>query len=226
MYALLLSQDSDEAAVLSLVLQRAGMTVTKETDPRHAVQLWPQRPTDFVLLALNGDPLAYIRHFRAVTQVPIVVVASHLEEESHYEILEKGADMVIQRPFSARLLIAQLRALMRRAGGVPIFGLPTLNLRGLILDPGTRKVQVTGYPPRKLTHLEFRLLYTLMIHRDQILPINAIVEQVWGYSGRGDKELVRGLVRRLRAKVEPEPGDPQYILTEPGVGYLFRSIEE
>jgi two-component system response regulator RegX3 len=60
-----------------------------------------------------------------------------------------------------------------------------------------------------------------MTHRGQALTTETIVEWVWGYSGRGDKELVRGLVRRLRAKAEPEPGAPRYILTVPGVGYSF-----
>lgn len=77
-----------------------------------------------------------------------------------------------------------------------------------------------------LTHLEFRLLYTLMIHRGQVLPTETIVEQVWGYTGQGDKELVRGLVRRLRTKVEPDPGKPRYILTVAGVGYSFNQQEE
>jgi DNA-binding response OmpR family regulator len=124
------------------------------------------------------------------------------------------------------LLIAQVRALMRRAGGVRLFSLPSLSLAGLTLDPASRSVQLEGRPPRRLTHLEFRLLYTLMIHRGQVLTPETIVEQVWGFEGKGDKELVRGLVRRLRTKVEPEPGVPRYILTSPGVGYSFASYEE
>ena len=77
-----------------------------------------------------------------------------------------------------------------------------------------------------MTHLEFRLLYTLMIHRDQVLVPETIVEQVWGYSGQGDKDLVRGLIRRLRTKVELEPGKPCYILTVPGLGYTFSQRKE
>jgi DNA-binding response OmpR family regulator len=110
---------------------------------------------------------------------------------------------------------------MRRAGGVQLFSLPSLSLSGLTLDPATRSVQLGGRAPRRLTHLEFRLLYTLMIHRGQVLAPETIVEQVWGYGGKGDKDLVRGLVRRLRAKVEPDPGTPYYILTSPSVGYSF-----
>jgi DNA-binding response OmpR family regulator len=89
------------------------------------------------------------------------------------------------------------------------------------LDPATRTVQVADRPPHRLTHLEFRLLYTLMLHRGHIMSTENIVERVWGYTGRGDRELVRGLVRRLRAKVEPDPRSPTFIVTVPSVGYSF-----
>jgi len=227
MYALLLAQDSDEKAVLSLVLQRAGLAVTASNDLEHALRTWPERPADLILLALgDNDPLTDVRRIRAETTVPVALIVGQVREEAHYELLEAGADLVVLRPFGARLLIAQVRALLRRAGGVPLSSLPTLTLAALTLDPAKRTVQLIGQPSRRLTHLEFRLLYTLMIHRGQVLPTETIVEQVWGYTGQGDKELVRGLVRRLRTKVEPDPGKPRYILTVAGVGYSFNQQEE
>ena len=227
MYALLLAQDPDEKAVLSIVLQRAGLAVTTSNDLKRALRTWPERPADLILLALgDDDPLTDVRRIRTETTVPVAVIISQVREETHYGLLEAGADLVILRPFSARLLIAQVRALLRRAGGVPLSSLPTLTLADLTLNPATRTVQVTNQPSRRLTHLEFRLLYTLMIHRDQVLSTETIVEQVWGYTGQGDKELVRGLVRRLRTKVEPDPGNPRYILTIPGLGYSFSQQEE
>jgi DNA-binding response OmpR family regulator len=227
MYALLLAQDSDEKAVLSLVLQRAGLAVTASNDLEHALRTWPERPADLILLALgDDDPLTDVRRIRAETTVPVALIVGQVREETHYALLEAGADLVVHRPFSARLLIAQVRALLRRAGGVPLSSLPTLTLADLTLDPAKRTVQVTGQPSRRLTHLEFRLLYTLMIHRGQVLPTETIVEQVWGYTGQGDKELVRGLVRRLRTKVEPDPGKPRYVLTIAGVGYSFNQQQE
>jgi DNA-binding response OmpR family regulator len=123
------------------------------------------------------------------------------------------------------LLIAQVRALARRAGTIPLSNLPEMTAVGLSLDPATRTVQVIGQSPRRLTHLEFRLLYTLMVNRGQVLSTETIVEHVWGYTGQGDRDLVRGLIRRLRLKVEPEPGQPAYILTVPGVGYSFTQPE-
>jgi DNA-binding response OmpR family regulator len=223
MYALLLARDPEEIAILSLALKRAGLAVNVANDPAGAVRTWPERPADLIVLAIDGDLVTHINRFRGITSMPIVTVVEPISEALHCKILEAGADWIVVRPFSTKLLIAQLQALMRRAGGVQLFSLPTLNLSGLTLDPATRTVQIVDRPPRRLTHLEFRLLYTLMIHRNQILSSEGIVERVWGYTGKGDKELVRGLVRRLRAKVEPNPSNPRYILTVPGTGYSFAS---
>lgn len=221
MYAMLLVQNADERAVLSLVLQRAGLAVTAASDLERAMKSWLERPADLVVLALRGDPLAHVRRARAETPVPLVVIVDPVEEDLHCALLEAGADLVLGRPFSARLLIAEVQSLMRRAGTVPLFSLPTLSQAGLTLDAVNRTVEVSDWRSQRLTHLEFRLLYTLMTHRGQVLPAEVIVERVWGYSGRGDKELVRGLVSRLRSKVEPEPKTPRYIHTVPGVGYAF-----
>jgi DNA-binding response OmpR family regulator len=225
-YALLLAQNADEKAVLSLVLQRAGLAVTSGDDLERALRLWPERPADLILLALAGHAEAGLRRIRAETSVPVIVITEKSDEETQYQLLEAGADLVVSRPFSARLLIAQTRALARRAGSIPLSNLPTMTVAGLSLDSATRTVTVLDHPPRRLTHLEFRLLYALMTHRDQVLPTETIVEHVWGYTGQGDKDLVRGLIRRLRTKAEPDPSKPRYIVTVPGLGYTFTHDED
>jgi DNA-binding response OmpR family regulator len=140
-------------------------------------------------------------------------------------LLKLGADLVIAPPFSAKVLIAQIGVLMRRSGSVPAFSLPTLSAPGLSLDPANRAVEVDGKPTQRLTHLEFRLLYTLMTNRDQVVPTETIVDRVWGYTGQGDRDLVRGLVSRLRNKIEVEPHRPCYIITVAGIGYQFKKEE-
>ena len=89
------------------------------------------------------------------------------------------------------------------------------------LDPAGRTVEVHGSPSKRLTQLEFRLMYTLMMHAGQILSAQQLVERVWGYDDDKDRDLVRGLVRRLRAKIEPDPKHPVNLVTYPGVGYAF-----
>jgi len=157
--------------------------------------------------------------------VPLVLVVNGLDEPTHCELLKMGADLVIAPPVSPKLLIAQVAVLLRRAGTVPSFSLPTLNVANLTLDPATRTVDVGDKSTQRLTHLEFRLLYTLMMNRGQVIPTETLVERVWGYTGQGDRDLVRGLVSRLRGKVEVDARKPQYILTVPGIGYSFKEDE-
>ena len=223
MYALLLAEDNDELGILSVVLQRVGLAVNKALNLERTMQTWLDRPVDLIVVALSEpEPTEQIRLVRSEAQVPLVIIVDPLDEKTHIQMLESGADLVVSRPYSSRMLMAQVRTLMRRARSVPLFSLPTLKLANLSLDPSTRMVQVDARQARRLTHLEFRLLYTLMIHKGQVLPVDTIVERVWGYNGRGDRDLVRGLISRLRAKIEQEPRDPYYILTVSGVGYLFR----
>jgi len=222
MHALLISQDPDETAVLALALQRAGLTITRTRELPSNLTKEPEGPIDLiVLVTAEGSPLAYVQNLRAQTEIPLIVIAENLDEATHAVTLDTGADLVVLRPFSTRLLIAQTRALLRRAANLPFFTLPTLSINDVALDPATRTVIIKQHSPKRLTQLEFRLLYTLMIHHEQVLPTEVLIEQVWGYTGEGDRDLVRGLVRRLRIKIEPDPRQPRYIITVPGVGYSF-----
>jgi DNA-binding response OmpR family regulator len=219
---LLISQDPDESALLSFVLQRAGLNVTRSRRIPANLKEESQDPLRlFVLAAPEGSPLSQVRALRAQTQSPLIVIGEYLDEATQAVLLESGADLIVLRPFSARLLIAQIRALLRRAANLPFYSLPSLSVRDVELDPNTRTVMIEDHSPKHLTQLEFRLLYTLMIHKSQVVPQQKLIEEVWGYNGEGDRDLVRGLVRRLRIKVEPDPSNPRYIRTVPGVGYTF-----
>jgi DNA-binding response OmpR family regulator len=225
MEALMFTQPGEEAAVLTFLLQRSGFSVRTMQDLDEAIDSWPDQPPDLILIASDDIPaggLAAVRQLRAHTVVPMLVIADRLPDDLHYRLLDAGVDLVILKPYSIRVLTGQITALMRRAAGVPFYSLPSLTQAGVTLDPATRTVQVLDQEVKRLTQLEFRLLYTLMTHRGQIIPAENLIEHVWGYSGEGSRELVRGLVQRLRSKVEPEPHRPRFILTEPGIGYQFQ----
>ncbi len=223
MYAWLMADDTDESAILTLALQHAGLAMSSSNDIDRIMRDRTEHPADVVLSALHRiDPLDQIARIRAETEAMVVLVIDPVSETQQCQLLEKGADLVVTRPFSTRLLIVQIRALLRRAGSIPLLSLPTLEVSSLTLDPADRTVQVGAQPTRQLTQLEFRLLYTLMTHVGQVIPTDTIVDRVWGYSDRGDRELVRGLISRLRAKVEPDPQRPRYIHTAAGIGYSFR----
>jgi DNA-binding response OmpR family regulator len=224
MHALIVCDDEDETALLSFVLQRVGVTQHTATSLDRALQRWSEQPADLVVLATRPRVLDdEVRSVRRITEAPIALVTEPLSEDRLCAHYDAGIDVLVVRPFSARLLAAQLRALMRRAKGTTLLALPLLAVGDLTLDPSTRTVTVTGGQRRRLTPLEFRLLYTLILYRGQTLPTALLVERVWGYEGDGSTVLVRGLVRRLRTKVEQDPRQPRHVLTVPGVGYRLNT---
>lgn len=224
MQALLYSQDTQETGILTVILQQMGLLVQNLTSLEEVFSLWLQVPLDLVVIVVeenNAMDRKQIIQLRAHTAAPILLISEALSGGQQVQCYEDGIDLLVVRPFDVRVLAAQIRALLRRTGGVPFFSLPSLTQLDITLDPASREVIVGENEPKRLTQLEFRLLYTLMTHAKQIISTERIVEQVWGYSGEGNRDLVRGLVQRLRTKVEPDPHNPRYVLTEPGVGYSF-----
>lgn len=223
MQAFLIAGDSDEREVLTFVLRHAGLAVSPSGDLTRILGNWAELPADLIILAGSQatEAQTQVEAVRAVTEVPLIVLVDSPGEAHLIRLLRSGADVVLPRPTSPLVLSEYSRALLRRSGAVPAFMLPRLDLEEISLDPATRTVVVPGRDPCRLTQLEFRLLYVLMTNRDQVVPTEAIVERVWGYAGEGDRELVRGLVSRLRHKIEPDAEKPRFIETLTGVGYRF-----
>lgn len=225
MQILVYALHNDETDILKYALQQAGLMIRVSHRLEHVKQSWTMQSTDAVLLIPSGEGAAnssLVKDFRLFTSVPIIVLSDPLPEERMIEFYQAGADLVVNRPYSLRILALQMRALIQRGNNMPLAGLPSLAQGDLALDPATRSVTVRSQPEVHLTQLEFRLLYTLMTHPGRILSAEELVEKVWGYPGESNRELVRGLVQRLRVKIEPDPHDPTYILTEAGTGYYFR----
>jgi DNA-binding response OmpR family regulator len=224
MQALIYSPYTQEASMLLSTLQQAGFSVRSTPSIQHTLNEIPEKSAEIIVVAIQpGDEkmIKVIEQIRTQTAMTIIIICEMITEDYHIRLLETGADLVITRPFSSRLLIAQIKSTLRRTAGMPFFTLPTLSQAQITLDPTSRTVQVAEEEPKRLTQLEFRLLYTLMTHPGQIIPTNSIVEHVWGYSGEGSRELVRGLVKRLRSKIEKDSHNPQYIKTESGIGYFL-----
>ncbi len=225
MHALLIAPFDDESSILSLILQRAGFTVQLNKDLARLSSSWPEVPLDFVLMALNefnDRILKTIREIRQQSAVPFLLIVDSLSESDQVDQLDAGVDYLIIRPYGIRYLGAVIKSLMRRVQGTSLFNLPILAQSDVKLDPSARMVTVGEGEPVRLTHLEFRLLHTLITNPGQVIPTDNLVEYVWGYSGTGDRDLVRGLVQRLRTKVELDPRHPKYIITHSGLGYAFQ----
>ena len=220
MRALLIVTDTEERDILHFALNRIGLQIVTAKAPTQALQ--KENPFDIIVICGYGDEqLAAVEHIRSLRKTPIYLISDPLTEQVHCDYLDAGVDTVAQRPYSIRLFERYTRMLLKRGGTVPASMLSTIKADWIQLDPANRTVTVEGYAPQRLTQLEFRLLYVLMTHREQVIPTDELVERVWGYEGEGNRDLVRGLVRRLRKKIENPGSKPFFIRNMPGVGYIF-----
>jgi DNA-binding response OmpR family regulator len=141
------------------------------------------------------------------------------EEADLVKALELGADDYLTKPFSPRTLLARIRALLRRAGmetgGSMTAGPLSLDLEGLSLRMGEAA-------PLRLTKLEARLLQILIANVGHVVGTERLLVHVWGQRGSGDRQLLKQLVHRLRHKIEPDPAQPGYLMTEAGAGYRLQ----
>ena len=228
MQAMLIAFHPEESSFLSFLLKQAGFEVHVSKYLKPAVENWPDQPLDLLCLVLENDSeknVNAIKQLRGHTVVPMIAILDPITEDGEIALLEAGVDLIVTRPYGLRVLSAKIKALMRRTAGVPYHNLPVISRGPIVLDPSHRSVTVDGGSLNHLTQLEFRLLYVLLTHAGQIIPTENIVEHVWGYSGEGNRELVRGLVQRLRSKVEQDKTNPKYILTEKGIGYYLNIYE-
>lgn len=224
MQAVLASSTKDETALLVFVLQQSGLPTRTVAEIELDFDNWIEHPPIMILVAMpeNKKPtVELVNAVRANSLAPLVVITDPILEDRQIRLYQTGADLVIQRPFSARLLVVQMRALLRRSAHLGPTELPDLSAGGITLNPVTRQVEMPERNRIHLTNLEFRLLHTLMVHAGHVLSTEYLVNAVWGYEAEGNRELVRGLIQRLRMKLEPDPHQPRYIQTEPGVGYWF-----
>ena len=223
MQAIVIAENEENRDVLSFVLRNAGLSVARSANANLVTKSLMESPAELLVIASNTSvqAVASVLALRAVTQAPLLVLIESLTESEHGQLLDEGADLVMKRPFSSRVLVRYVRMFLHRAGNIPMSVLSTVSAGDVTLQPETRTVHLVDKEAQQLTLLEFRLLYILMTNINQVIPIDMIVERVWGYEGHGNRELVRGLVRRLRRKIELNPKEPVYIQNLPGIGYRF-----
>jgi two-component system KDP operon response regulator KdpE len=181
---------------------------------------------DLLLIDLglpDGDGLAVIRRVRAWSPVPIIVLSARAMEEQKIAALDAGADDYVTKPFSAPELLARVRAALRRSVRAAD---PTavLKLGGLELDLAKREAHGASGEVH-LTPLEYRVIECLARHLGAIVMQNQLIREVWGPDRTGDSRSLRSCIRNLRAKLEPDPHRPRYLLTEAGLGYRLRADE-
>jgi DNA-binding response OmpR family regulator len=213
------------AEVIARYLERAGYSASTVHDGPSAVAAAASSRPDLVVLdlMLSGfDGLEVMRRLRADqdARVPVILLTAKGEESDRVVGLRSGADDYIVKPFSPAELVARVDAVLRRARGNEAAAV-LLQFGDLEIDPRARSVAVAGREI-ELTQREFDLLQFLAGHPGQVFSRDQLMDRVWRLSFYTDATTVTVHIRRLRAKIEPDPASPRWIQTVWGVGYRFR----
>jgi DNA-binding response OmpR family regulator len=208
-----------------LALESADFSVTECHTGEDALELLKHENPDLVLIdiMLPGiDGFEVCRRLRETSDVPVIMVTARNGKEDTILGLEAGADDYVTKPFDTDESCARIRALLRRATNAyatPHGWRTTHRTFGdLEIRPDEGRVLRAGSEV-KLTKTEFRLLCELAAAPDKVFSRETLLDRVWGYGYFGDGRLVDVHVRRLRMKIEPDPGNPRYVVTVRGLGY-------
>jgi DNA-binding response OmpR family regulator len=219
MKILIVDDDPDLLSLVAFALSQSGFVVVRATDVPSALRVFAGETPDLAILDINlpgGSGFDVCEAIRKQSRIPVMMLTARGEEEDLVRALDLGADDYLTKPFSPRTLLARVRALLRRsgleAGGAMTVGRLRLDLESLVLHVGDA-------PPVKLTKLETRLLQILFANAGHVVGTERLLTHVWGHRGSGDRQLLKQLVHRLRAKIEADPAAPRVLKTEAGAGY-------
>ena len=220
----------DEASIVNIIsynLKKEGYDVITAEDGEAGLELAMNENPDLILLDImmpKMDGYEVCRKIREKSNVPIIMLTARADEVDKVTGLEMGADDYVTKPFGNRELIARVKAHLRRStakenptekGNIQTFGDLTIDFDRYEV---TKRGEVIN-----LTMREFELLTFLATQKSQIFNRETLLEKVWGYEYFGDVRAVDVTIRRLREKIEDDPGKPRYVITKRGIGYYFSS---
>ena len=218
--------DDEERMVrfIRMNLEHDGFEVSEAFNGKQAIQKMRDVTPDIILLDVmmpDLDGFEVLETVREFSNVPVIMLTAKGEEDDRVRGLEHGADDYITKPFSPRELVSRIKAVLRRTEGVSgsMHGLLEIDKR-LKIDFDRREIWLEGKLV-KLRPTEYRLLFHLVQNAGWVVSHDQLLQKVWGYEYRDEPHYVRLYINYLRQKLEKEPADPKYILTERGVGYRF-----
>ncbi len=223
---LVIEDDSSIQKLLRLYLSREGFEVQICSDGESGLQAFRTDSPDLVVLDLilpGTDGQDVCHQMREESSVPIIMLTARDALDDRVQGLTLGADDYVTKPFEPRELVARIRAVLRRSAEEE--GDDILQYGQLHIDSHRRTVH-WGDRSLELTAKEFDLLWLLASNPAQVFTRDQLLDRVWGYEFFGNVRTVDVHIRHLRKKIEPDPSDPQYIVTVWGVGYKFEPAED
>jgi two-component system, OmpR family, KDP operon response regulator KdpE len=207
---------------LRAILVPRGFTIVDARSGEEALELIRREQVDLILLDVNLPGMSGIetcKEIRRVKDVPVIMLTVRNGERDKVQAFDAGADDYVVKPFGAEEVVARVRAAVRRSSPdhTPTFSSPELKI-----DFERRSISARGGTFR-LTPKEFSLLRQLVMNQGKTLTHRWLLQSVWGPDYGEEMESLRVLVNQLRRKIEPNPREPRYILTEPWVGYRFEN---
>ncbi|MBN2147823.1 MAG: response regulator transcription factor [Anaerolineales bacterium] len=224
-YRILVVEDEQRMArFIRLNLEHDGFRVTEAYDGTQALDKLRIAMPDLVLLDVmlpDFDGFEVLKTIRGISTVPVIMVTAKSEEEERIHGLELGADDYVTKPFSPRELVSRVKAVLRRTEitSESTHGIIEVD-ESLRLDFDRHEIWVDGNLIN-LRPTEYRLLYYLVQNAGWVVSHDQILTNVWGYEYREQPHYVRLYINYLRQKIEKDPANPKYILTERGIGYRF-----
>ena len=218
----------DEEHIIELVelyLRKEGYQVVSAQDGDAAIEKFSVEKPDLLVLDImlpGADGLDVLRQVRKTSRVPVIMLTARESEVDKVVGLELGADDYLTKPFSARELVARVKAVLRRAKPAEEELEPVLVRGSLTIDSNRRRVEVKGGGEVELTAKEFDLLYVMAANPGIVLTRDRLMEKVWGYEYMGDTRTVDVYIRHLREKLTDDADNPRFIETVRGVGYRFK----
>lgn len=223
----------DEPKLIRLVreiLTATNYQVLAASNGANALEMIAVEQPDLILLdlILPGDLDGYevARRVREFSDIPIIMLTAKVREADILRGFEMGADDYITKPFSAKELLARIRAVLKRVKGEVVAPAESEIAYGnLKIDLARRRVTLASRQIR-LTPTEYSLLHELAIHCNQVMVHEQLLSAIWGPEYRDDIDYLRAYIHYLRQKLEPDPSNPKIILSVPGVGYMLAGPEK
>jgi two-component system, OmpR family, KDP operon response regulator KdpE len=215
----------DEAQItrgLKVILRRAGYEVETADTKEAALEAVSVRPPDAMVLDLvlpDGSGVEVCNEVRGWSQLPIIVLSAVGDEREKVKALDAGADDYVTKPFGTDELLARLRAVLRRTPGDSANA--KVEVGDLVVDLAKREVTRAG-KELHLTPIEFDLLRVLAQNVGRLVTQRQLLREVWGPAYESETHYLRVHFTHIRSKIEDDPSDPRFVLTEPGVGYRLR----